>query len=302
MVLLSATLFSTKAVLAKLVYAEVAMPVPHLLALRMAFSFPFFLAILLWQWRSHRRTKHSAGLFPPHTLLPTMLLGMLGYYVSSYLDFWGLSYISAGMERVLLFSYPTMVVLLGAWLFGKTIKRYQVMAMLVSYAGIIIAFAADMRVQGVDYAWRGGLLILGCAVTFALYVLLSGNIIPRVGVGLFTSVAMMSATAAVAIHFFFTNPNPGEILGYSVNVFVLMAVMGVFTTVLPAYLVSAGLRRIGSANVALISSVGPVITIFQARFLLGEPFGWWQALGTLLVVAGVWWVSRETVSNPDANG
>lgn len=298
MVLLSAFLFSAKAVLAKMVYREVPLPVSSLLTLRMLYSLPFYLAMLAWQWRMfrHKKERHPEGsFFPRALLLPTVLVGCLGYYISSFFDFGGLQYITAGLERVILFSYPTMVVLFGALFFGQAIFRHQVWALILSYAGIAIAFAADMQQQQSDNIWLGAGLILACAITFALYVLLSGRLIPAIGVGLFTSVAMLSATLAIFIHFWVAGGRIQNLQHLPTYIHGLLVLMAVFTTVIPSFLVSAGIKKIGSNNMAIISSIGPVITIGQAWYFLGEPFGLLQALGTLLVVLGVWWVSKRAV-------
>lgn len=298
MVMLSAFLFSGKAVLAKLVYREADMSVSQLLVLRMFFSLPFYVAMLAWQWRRYTRTRiisaeHTQGFFPKKYVGTTIALGLLGYYVSSFFDFWGLKFISAGLERVILFSYPTFVVLFGALLFKTKILRHQVFALLLSYTGIGIAFSADMHMSTGADVWKGTAFIVGCAITFSLYVLYSGKYIPRIGVGLFTAVAMLSATTAIFLHYIIAGNKVSDLFGFSNHVYFLMLLMAVFTTVVPSFLVSAGLQRIGSANVAIISSIGPMITIAQAWYFLGEPFGWLQAIGTVLVVAGVLLVSRK---------
>jgi drug/metabolite transporter (DMT)-like permease len=298
MVMLSAFLFSGKAVLAKLVYHEVEMSVGQLLVIRMFFSLPFYMAMLAWQWHRYNQTRPAAvenehPFFPVKYLRATMLLGLLGYYVSSFFDFWGLKFISAGLERVILFSYPTFVVLFGALLFKTKIFRHQIFALLLSYAGIGIAFAADLQMNAGPDVWKGTAFIVGCAITFSLYVLYSGKYIPRVGVGLFTAVAMLSATAAIFLHYVLAGNKFSDLFEFSNHVYFLMLLMAVFTTVVPSFLVRAGVQRIGSANVAIISSIGPIITIAQAWYFLGEPFGWLQVIGTIFVVAGVLLVSRK---------
>lgn len=305
--MLSALLFSGKAVLAKLVYRQVDMSVSQLLVLRMFFSLPFYMAMLVWQWRKHQRQKleqpqAATSFFPAKYLAATAVLGLLGYYISSYLDFLGLKFISAGLERVILFSYPTFVVLFSALLFRTKILRHQLVALLLSYTGIGIAFSADMHFTTGPELWKGTACIVGCAITFSLYVLYSGKYVPKVGVGLFTAVAMLFATAAIFVHFLLTGNSVGQLFRFSGHVYLLMLLMAILTTVVPSFLVSAGLQRVGSANVAIISSIGPMITIAQAWYFLDEPFGWLQALGTVLVVAGVLLVSRKaTKTEPTAN-
>ena len=300
MVLLSAVLFSGKAVLAKLVYRQSSMSVSELLVLRMLFSLPFYVAMLLMQWQKHKRNATHQSFMQRSHVLPTILLGLLGYYISSFFDFWGLKHISAGLERVILFSYPTMVVLFGAWFFKEKIQRHQVLALLLSYAGIGVAFAADFDQPQTGNVWIGAAFIVGCAITFSLYVLFSGKLVPQVGVSKFTAVAMLSATTAIFLHYFVMGGAVQQLLSFSPQVYGYMLLMAVFTTVVPSLLVSAGLKRVGSSNVAIISSVGPIVTIFQAWYFLGEPFGWQQAIGTVLVVAGVLWVSKKTTQQTKA--
>jgi drug/metabolite transporter (DMT)-like permease len=252
--------------------------------------------MLGWQWKKYRQEPiglRRSAFFPRNLLLPTVLMGMLGYYISSFFDFWGLKFISAGLERVVLFSYPTLVVLLSALLFRQKIYSYQVWALLLSYVGIAIAFAADMKQETGSNVWLGGFLIFVCATTFSMYVIFSGRLIPQIGVGLFTAVAMLSATAGIVLHFLLTGNHLQQLLAFNWQIQVLMALMGVFATVVPSFFVSSGIKLIGSSNVAIISSIGPMITIALAWYFLQEPFGWQQLAGTLLVVAGVFWVSKK---------
>ncbi len=298
LVLLSAFLFSAKAVLAKLVYREVPMTVIQLLVLRMLFSLPFYLGMLAWQWRKFNQEQPSgisakSIFFPKEHLLATVLIGCLGYYISSLLDFCGLKFISAGLERVILFAYPTLVVIFGSIIFKTKIARHQIFALLISYIGIAIAFGAGLEQNKGAEIWKGGVLIFGCAITFSFYVLLSAKLIPKIGVGLFTSVAMLSATTGIFLHFIVAGNSAAGLLHFSPHVMLLMVLMAVFTTVVPSYFVSSGLKRIGSSNMAIISSIGPMITIAQAWYFLGEPFGWLQAIGTILVMVGVLMVSKK---------
>ncbi|HMP93521.1 MAG TPA: EamA family transporter [Phnomibacter sp.] len=298
LVLLSAFLFAGKAVLAKLVYKLAPVSVSEILVLRMAFSLPFYGGMLFWQLQKFKQ-QTSYGLaarkqfLPAKWALPALGLGCLGYYVSSYLDFWGLQYISAGLERIILFSYPTWVVVFGWLVFRQKMVMRQGLALLLTYAGIAISYLADVSEQGNPYVLKGSMLIIGCAITFAWFVLLSGKVIPQLGPGLFNAVGMLGATAMVFLHYGLLEPSGQNLWQWPAKVYLLMGVMALFCTVVPTLLVAVGIQKIGSSNVAIISSIGPVITIVQARYLLGEPFGWLQAFGTLLVVSGVWWVSKS---------
>jgi drug/metabolite transporter (DMT)-like permease len=278
------------------VYRQATISVIELLVMRMLYALPFYAAMLAWQWKKFQREPapyRRSSFFPRQLLLPTILMGLLGYYISSFFDFWGLKFISAGLERVVLFSYPTLVVLLSALLFRQKIYRYQLGALLLSYVGIAIAFAADLKQEAGSNVWLGGFLIFVCATTFSMYVIFSGRLIPQIGVGLFTAVAMLSATTGIVLHFLLTGHHLQQLLNFNWQTQVLMALMGVFATVVPSFFVSSGIKLIGSSNVAIISSIGPMITIALAWYFLQEPFGWQQLVGTLLVVAGVFWVSKK---------
>lgn len=218
---------------------------------------------------------------------------MIGYYISSLLDFQGLTLISAGLERIILFTYPTFTVVFAALLFKAKIKSYQLVALMVSYVGVAIAFAGDIQSGHSTNVTVGSVLVFACAITYSLYVLFSGKLIPKVGVSFFTAAAMMSATAGVFIHFLFSSNSVGDLLHLPFHIYMYVVVMAVLATVVPSYFLSIGLSRIGSSNVAIISSIGPMATILQAYWILGESFGLLQTIGTILVVAGVLIISKK---------
>jgi len=287
--LLGAVLFSGKAVLAKVIYREVNIPVVNLLSLRMLFSLPFYLVIFFLGWKGFKqRTASDTALQKPSKiLLQAIIVGAIGYYLSSYLDFTGLKYITAGLERIILFAYPAFTLLLSVALFRTRIYGFQILALILSYVGIAIAFVGDINAGHSGNIWLGSVLIFGCAFTYGLYVLLSGRLIQKMGASFFTSVAMLSATVGVLLHFVLSGSAISSLFQWSFHIYFLAFIMAVFTTVVPSYLISAGLKRIGSNNVAIISSIGPMATILQAYWFLGESFGWLQFIGTVLVVAGV---------------
>ena len=290
--LLGAFLFSAKAVLAKLVYREMPLEVINVLALRMLFSLPFYLVIFFVQYPKYKKEQHTKT--PEKGLMwKAIAIGVTGYYISSFLDFSGLKYITAGLERIILFSYPALVLIFSAILYKSKIFGYQVAALIVSYAGVAVAFAGDLQHSQSGHVALGGALVFGCAITYALYVLWSGRVIPRVGASLFTSIAMISATIAIFLHFFIQHRGLDNLLELTPKVYCLLILMAVFTTVLPSLFVSGALKRIGSGNVAIISTIGPLATILQAWLMLGEPFGMLQFIGTLLVVAGVIFIGRK---------
>lgn len=286
--LLGAVCFSTKAVVVKLAYRDTDVAAVPLLALRMLFSLPFFVLSAFLASRKSSNVK-----FTGKQWLQVAVVGMLGYYISSLLDFLGLQYISAGMERLILFIYPTLVVLISAVLLKQKIKRYQWIALIITYAGLIVAFRSEVNWTQEHNAnfYLGSALIFLCAITYALYIVGSGKLIPVVGAAKFNSYAMSFASLGVLVHFFVVSDQslfnlPVEVYGYSL----LMAILG---TVIPSYLVSEGIKRIGSDNAAIVGSVGPVSTILQASFFLQEPIGGLQLVGTALILFGVLLISRK---------
>lgn len=287
-VLIGAVAFSGKAVLAKLIYKAHPVSVPTLLLMRMLLSLPFFMLIFFREQRKKTNPVKQADYFK------VAGIGILGYYFSSFFDFWGLKYISAGLERVILFTYPAMVVLLSAWLYKVKVLKHQLWALLLTYTGVGIAYAADIRVGDFEQTSFGVLLIVGCAFTYSFYVIWGARVIPRVGSAWFTALAMMSATVVVCTHFFIGNhQNLQQVFSFPAIVWWYFIIMAIFSTVIPTLLIASGLKRIGSSNVAIVSSFGPLATIFLAWFFLDESFGLLQLLGTAFVIAGVLIVGRK---------
>ena len=284
--MVSAFLFSAKALLAKLVYRDVSIDVIAVLMMRMLYALPFYavsLAIALHK-KNYRRADGQKLSVP--RIAAVVALGVVGYYISSYLDFFGLKYISAGLERIILFAYPSVVVIIETLVFKKPFTKVIAISLLLCYVGIIISYAADVQLNAGEGTLLGSLAVLLCAITFAVYVVWSGKIIASTGVSIFTPIAMLGATCAILLHAFIGGYQT-VILALSPKVHFYFLLMGVFATVVPSFLTVMGLRIIGSSNVAIVSSIGPLATIFLAWWLLAEPFGWWQLWGSLLVIAGV---------------
>jgi len=276
-----AILFSTKAIIVKKAFASTHVDAVSLLTLRMAFSLPFYLvaAYLISNRQGNvKMTRRQWWL--------TFAIGITGYYFSSLFDFIGLKYISAGLERLILFLYPTFAVLLNFFLFKQQIQKKQWMALLLTYAGIGLALSGEVRINSVDSSfWWGSFLVFLCAVTYSFYIVGSGKIIPSVGAMKFTAYAMLSATIGVFLHFIIAgNYTQLSHIGSLVPYGFLLAVLA---TVAPSFLISDAMKRIGSNNVAIISSIGPVTTILQAYFFLGEKIFIEQVIGTILVMIGV---------------
>ncbi|HTF16948.1 MAG TPA: DMT family transporter [Chryseolinea sp.] len=273
--------FSTKAIFVKLAYRESSVDAITLLALRMLISLPFFLVSA-----AYASSKENNQRFSNRQWLYVALVGCLGYYVSSFLDFQGLRFISAGMERLVLFIYPTIVLLISAFFLRQRITRVQWLAVIATYCGLLVAFYGEASFQQVDSSFiAGSVLIFGCAITYALYIVGSGQLIPLLGASKFNSYAMTFAAVAVLTHYFCFSS--GSLLGQPAEVYVYSGLMAIVSTVIPSYLVAESIRRIGSGNTAIVASIGPVSTIIQAYFFLQEPIHVTQILGTLLIIGGV---------------
>lgn len=278
MAIFAAIGFSGKAILIKLAYV---MPVDAvtLLTLRMLFAAPFFLMAALY----HVRHTGNSTLDRRDYLL-IVILGVLGYYLSSLFDFIGLHYISAGLERLILFLYPTMVVVLSALFFQKAFGRKEIIALLLSYAGIAVVFAHELT-QANENIIVGASFVFISTLTYAAYLIGTGEIVSRVGASRFTAYAMLIASLAVVVHFLLTHPLQALIL--PVKVYELSFYMAIFSTVLPVFLLSASIRLIGSSHTSLIGLLGPVSTLILAQVFLGEQLSSQQLAGAALVVLGV---------------
>jgi drug/metabolite transporter (DMT)-like permease len=282
--LLAAVGFSAKAILIKLAYLEQVDAIT-LLALRMAFSVPFFVAVAFWV------NGRNATPLRQHDWIAVLLLGLLGYYLSSFLDFLGLLYITAGLERLILFLYPTMTVILTALIYKRPIGRKVMMAMALSYAGIVLVFLHDVGMSRSNAGLSQGDVLLGAALVFgstlsySSYLVGAGHAIARIGATRFTAYASIVASIASLLQFIVTHPLSA--LNLTLKVYELSIAMAIFSTVLPVFLLSYAIQRIGSGNSSLIGSAGPVATIFMAYIFLNEAVSSLQIAGTLLVMAGV---------------
>jgi len=280
--LVGAVLFSTKAIFVKLAYRDTNIDAATLLAWRMIFSIPFFVGAAFVSSSHSSNTK-----FTWKEWILIAIIGCLGYYISSLLDFLGLQFVSASIERLILFIYPTLVLIMSAAFFKVKIKPIQWLAVTITYAGLAIAFMSEVTVQSAENAnfFKGAVLIFICAFTYAAYIVGSGRLIPKVGANKFNSYAMSFASAAVLLHFFVTSEE--SLWHLPALVYLYGFLMAVFSTVLPSYLVAAAIARIGSGNVAVVGSVGPVSTIILASIFLGEVITVWQIVGTILILIGV---------------
>ena len=283
---LGAVGFSFKAILIKLAYPY-GVDAVTLLALRMGLSLPFFLAL---GWADQRRRQPAPLAGRDWGLM--LGLGFSGYYLASYLDFLGLQYISAALERLILFAYPTLVVLFSAFFLGKPVTRRAAGAIGLCYAGIALAVAHDLDLAGTATdVWVGGALVFGSAVSYALYLMGNGQAVGRLGAARVTAWASTIACVLCLAHFAATRPL--ALLVQPAPVMALAAAMALFSTVLPVWMVSEAIRRLGAGPVSLIGTLGPVVTLFLGWLILAEPIGAYQIVGGTLVVAGVVLVGRK---------
>lgn len=278
---LGAAMFSSKAIFVKFAYMD-RPDAAMLLALRMLFALPFFAGIGL---AAHARRK-AQGLPAPSakTVAAAVLSGFIGYYMAAILDFEALTYITAQLERLVLFSYPLFVMILGALFFRRPMTASGTAGALVTYGGLALVFQQGLEIGGIDMI-IGTALVLAAALAFALYQLLAQGFIAKMGSMLFTSIALTAAGLASVLHYWIasgslTFPVSGKFM-------LIAAALAIFATVLPSFLLNAGLARIGPQATAMISTLSPLITIFLAVELLDEPFTLVDALGTALVIAGI---------------
>lgn len=283
MVMAAAVTVSSKAIIVKLAYAAYPVDAATLIALRMCLAMPFFLALLWWG-----RANNDKPALTSRDMLNISVLGVLGGYVPMWLDFAGLAYVSAGLERIVLFLYPTMVVLMSARLFHQRIGKRQVFALVASYLGVGLVVGHDLTLlkSGAGDTLLGVSLVFASALTYAGYLVYSGRLIPRLGSTLFTAYTMLTATVASGVHFALTH-DVGVLLQMPARIYWLSLLMAVVATVLPAILLNAGIHRLGSNQASLISSIGPVSTILLAWVFLGEDITLLQLAGTGLVMLGV---------------
>ena len=273
-----AALASMKAVLVKLAYAAAAVSPVALLNLRMLLALPFFVWLFL-------HDRHARPLRRKHWVL-LAALGFAGYYFSSFADFTGLQYVSAGLERLILFTYPSLVVVIE-WLWrGKPLRRPTLLAMLISYCGLAIAFSHDLSFGETEAILIGSAWILAAALSFAIYYVGAAALISEIGSSRFAGGVGLFATVMIVVHGLLTEP----LSAYSElpsAVWWSALAMALACTVLPSWLNAKAMSLIGASETAAIGNLGPVLTIAAGWLVLAEPFSLAQVVGMLLVVLGV---------------
>ncbi len=271
--------FASKGILIKLAYLYGISATP-LLTLRMLFALPFYLATALWLNRS------AFEPFQKGDIWKIISLGLLGYYVSSLLDFLGLQYISAGLERLILYIYPTLVLLILAYWKHERINNTVKLALAIAYGGMLLVFAHDLRLAtDIDLTLLGALLVFCSTISFALFIVLAGDMIKKVGSTRFTAYGMIAACSGVLAHGL--SFGAIEDLQQPQPVYLLAIALAFFCTVIPSFLMNKGISLVGSGNAALIGSIGPIITLFLGALVLHETITSIQLIGAGLVIGGV---------------
>lgn len=277
-----AMLFSAKAIVVKITY-RYGIDAVTLIAFRMLFAMPFFVAVA---WRQSRlAARGEIVAMSGKERVQVCLLGLLGYYLSSFLDFLGLRYITASLERLILFLSPSLVVLMSAFWLKRPVERRQWLAMALSYAGVVLVFAHDLRLGGSAQALSGSLFVFGSALSYAVYLICSGELIRRIGPTRLVAYAMLVSCMACIAQFFMVHPvsmlvQPMGVYGYSI-------IHATLNTVAPVFMLMWAVARIGAPTASLLGMVGPVSVLFLASWFLSEPITVWQVAGTALVLAGV---------------
>ena len=276
-----AILFSTKAIVAKLIY-RYQIDAVTLLAFRMMFSLPFFAAIAFWKARTEAPLSQIE-------LRRTITLGLIGYYLSSYLDFLGLQYISAGLERLILFLTPSFVLLFSFFFLKKKMQAREWLSLGTAYLGTTMVFIHDVKVSGANVV-LGSSFVLAGALSYAMYLMLSGEIVRRVGALRLVAYAMCASSAACIAQFFIMRPV--SMLVQPMGFYGLSMINAIFCTVLPVFITMIAVARIGAATTSQAGMVGPVSTLFLGAIILGEPVTSIQLAGTGLVLLGIYFLSR----------
>jgi drug/metabolite transporter (DMT)-like permease len=280
--LVGAMAFSGKAIIVKLAY-RYGVDAVTVIMYRMLFALPIFLAMSWWAGRGQPALTRGDW-------LGVLGLGAAGYYLASFLDFLGLQYVTASLERLILYLNPTLVLLLGWLLYRKRFGRMQVAGMAVSYVGVVLVFGHEARLEGSNVA-LGALLVFLSAVSYAVYLVYSGHLVKRLGslrlVGLATSVACLLCIA----QFVLLRP-VASVLAVAPEVIWLSLLNAIACTAVPVLLVMMAIERVGASVTAQTGMVGPVSTILMSVWLLGEPFTAWVAAGTVLVIAGIFVFTR----------
>ncbi|WP_317046063.1 DMT family transporter [Aquimarina sediminis] len=250
----------------------------------MLFSLPIYVLITLFNKPVQREQIRGVD------YLWVVFFGFIGYYLASYLDFIGLQYIKAGLERIILFVYPTLVIIISKVFLKNVITKQQLFAILITYLGVVVTFWGEFGIQ-TSNTFFGGFLILLSALAYAIYLVGSGWLIPKFGVIRFTSLALIASTMCIVIQYLIFDRQ--DITNYPLELYLICIIMAVFSTIIPSYLVSAAIAKLGASNFSVIASLGPVSTIVLAYFFLSESLSLVQIVGAVIVIFGIYIVSKK---------
>ena len=279
---LGAIAFSGKAIIVKLAYRH-GVDAVTLIMYRMLFALPLFLLLAWWAGRGRPALTRRDW-------IAVIGLGFSGYYLASFLDFAGLAYVSASFERLILYLNPTLVLFLGWALFKRRVTRRQLMALAVSYAGVLLVFGQELHVQG-SHVVLGAALVFGSAISYALYLVYSGEEVKRLGALRLTGLATTVACVFCIAQFLLLRPVSAA-LAVAPEVIWLSVLNATLCTFCPVLMVMMAIERIGAGAAAQIGMIGPLSTILMGIVILGEPFTAWVAAGTVLVLAGIWLLAK----------
>jgi len=302
---LGAMLYSMKAIFVKLAYlpggglAANDLDAITLMALRMGFSLPVYIGILIYS------LNRRGGSVPIKHVLQAIVMGILGYHLCTYLDFAGLKLITAQLERLILFTYPAFVVIFGALFFGGKVTKAGISAIVLAYSGLGIVFAGGDIATGVNVP-LGSALILAAAIFFALFQLIAKRMIDQMGSKVFTCLAMIAAGTTIITHFIIHSLGQegiAQALELPPRIYVIGAMIAFFSTILPSFLINIAIGRVGAQIVAVMGMVGPLATIIAAIVVLKEPFALWDGVGTLVTLSGIslymWLNAKQSQIKPD---
>jgi drug/metabolite transporter (DMT)-like permease len=291
-VFLGALCFSTKGIFAKLAF-KYGVDGLQILTLRMLFSLPFYVVILMMEIRkTPLKIKQKDW-------TDIVILGLIGYYLAALFDFLGLQYVSASLERNIIFTYPTFVLIMSRIFFKRKITNIQIIAVLVCYIGILLAFYSDKTAYASSSLTKGTVFILLSSFTYALYLVRSDGLIRNIGTIRFTCISMIVSCIAVIINYIIVYGF--DIFSFPLPVYFLGIGVAIIATVLPSFLMTNGIRLIGSSNMAIIASVGPIATIFLSNFILHETISMLHITGTIFVLVGVMILSVKGNKNTFSN-
>ncbi len=281
----SAALFAIRPIFVKLVYAEGTDPTT-LIGFRMLFSLPIYTLILCWLLRDPELRQR----LNKTNVAKTCVVGWFGYYFASYLDLIGLQYVTAQLGRMVLYVYPTFVVIFGALLFKQAITTRTIASLSITYVGVLIIFGHDLQSFGPSVI-KGSLIILLCAACFSFYLLFGKSLINEIGSRLFTTIALISASIAILTHYSITESITSPNITQTGMFWV--AIIALFCTVIPSFFTTAAVARIGSDRTGIISMIGPGFTSLFAVTIINEAFTVYHLTGILITTFGVWVLSRS---------